>query len=374
VGDFGVASETRGPTNNDKEAVEMLNKERVKELIPPDFYPFAEYITEIAKLYVERGGDETMVETIILGDAVANSVECTAAAFRDAFIRQCEEWWLSPQLRQEIEGIAVPAQGPALVDYGAQHADDIARLRRLRPLAITKRTLAKIRYGGLLARKAVEMENWFHWVSSGAKEPNSHGEWGMDYGPKVSWTRTRTQMRVEQHAEKRNDFASWLVANGNEPHSESFMNCWEAVLFSAFRAKLVDKHWLQTIHGKAAFAYQFQHLRGNRKLTEAGVHYSEALSQGFGYRDSAPFEPRAGLIPRQGDILFWDRNTHVGISLGRSWVNGKASDRAMSLWLHNNGRFARLTLNDPNLERMRGTLRFVPCPFDPTLLGLAAPI
>jgi hypothetical protein len=40
-----------------------------------------------------------------------------------------------------------------------------------------------------------------------------------------------------------------------------------------------------------------------------------------------PFVPRAGLIPRSGDILFWQRNAHVAISLGRTWASGKPEIR-----------------------------------------------
>jgi hypothetical protein len=175
------------------------------------------------------------------------------------------------------------------------------------------------------------MLNWFHWVSSGPAEPDFHGHYGMLYGPKTSWTRTRKDVRIETHALKRNDFAGWLTANGAVPGNNSWMNCWEAVLFSAFRANLIDKIRLRTIHNKAALAYQLCHRHGRETLTNAGSHYSLALSQAFNYFASVLFEPRAGLIPQVGDILFWARDEHVAVSLGRYWENGVPKDRVMSL-------------------------------------------
>ena len=184
----------------------------------------------------------------------------------------------------------------------------------------------------------------------------------MKYGLKTSWTQTRTQLGIETHAQKSNDFASWLIANGNQPGFNSRMNCWEAVLFSAFRAGLVSKLWLQTVHRKAAQAYEMHDRAGSQRTSPASAHYFRALSHVFNFFSSVPFDPRAGFIPQPGDILFWHCDKHVAISLGRTWADGVPEDRILSLWLHAGGRFAQLTVGEMP-KWMMNDIRFVPCPF-----------
>jgi len=225
------------------------------------------------------------------------------------------------------------------------------------------RTVHSQQTGRQLAQAATCMTNWFRWQKSGPREPDFEGQKGMVYGPKTAWTRTRTSTGgVEHHPLKRNDFTAWLMAGGNQPNMNSYMNCWESVLFSAFVAALVGQPWLRIIHRKAALSYELQHRVGGNAAPTASPHYFLALSHAFGFFGSVPFEPRAGLVPRVGEILFWERDQHVAISLGRTWVNGQPQDRMMSLWQHNGGRFARLTLDDMP-QWMRGSLRFLPCPF-----------
>jgi hypothetical protein len=152
----------------------------------------------------------------------------------DAFIVQCKAYDMPDSVRVQIMTvpIAMPVPAPVVqvpvvaataparlipagVAYRDQHADDIARLRRLR-------TRNKNLRGRALARAALAMEDWFHWVKSGPKGPGFWAEWGVDYGPKVSWTRSRNDVGwVEEHDVKRNDFARWLVAGGNVPNNHT---------------------------------------------------------------------------------------------------------------------------------------------------------
>jgi hypothetical protein len=362
----------------------MLTEEEVKGKLRKEFRPYAAYITEIANAYVTRGANPEKV-AVCLDEAAKNLRAITPQAYRDSFMNLCDDEFNDVlgdgisyedlvQIRRGIMAIKVPplvaVAQPTLVDYYALHEHDLDRLRKLR-------TEETIKHGRALALAAVKMEDWFHWVQSGPTEPGFGGALGLDYGPKVKWTMTRTDVGIEHHDEKQNDFAAWLFGTkggkaGPEPNSQSSMNCWEAVLFSAYRARLVDKYWLRAIHGKAAFAYAFQHKQVNFAGNQAyalGENYFQALSDAFGFRNSVPFEPRAGLIPKTGDILFWDRDQHVAVYIcgSLSVKNGEVTHYAMSLWHDNNKRFARVPLE--NWSRYLEKLRFLPCPFNPALMG-----
>lgn len=338
----------------------MLNQLQVQNQLPPQFHPLLPYITQIANVYVAAGMDENYVCILCLGEAAENAVAVTAAAYRDALINECNQYAPPPGADLLVRAVPIPA-APVVapvavvprrpVNYAARHAEEIARLRRLR-------TPGSQQNGRRLARAALAMRNWFHWVKSGPREPGFAGQEGEDFGPKTAWRATRKDTGIEWHDRKQNDFANWLVNGGNPPDQASFMNCWESVLFSAFQAHLKDRLWLQMIHRKAALAYQLNY----RVNQGGGQHYFQALSHAFGFYSSVPFEPRAALIPREGDILFWDRDQHVAISLGRTWDGGQPEDRMMSLWHHNQGTFARLTLEDMP-HWMQDSLRFIPCPF-----------
>jgi hypothetical protein len=342
----------------------MLTQEQVRNELTENLRPFLAYITQIANIFVTAGMDQGMVLMICISGAAYKVMgNPTAAAFRDALIQECLD--MDEDLAQGVTGqvraVALPGPPPVApvvvvippppVDYKAFYARDIAHIRGLRTRMATQR-------GIRLAAAARLMVNWFHWVKSGPREPGVSWERGRDFGPKTAWVGTRTDLGLENHPEKQNDFAGWLVNNDPQPGMASYMNCWESVLFSAHQAALVDKTWLKTIHNEAALSYQ---LNNRTDGGGGGQHYFLALSQAFSFFSSVPFRPQAGLIPREGDILFWERDNHVAISLGRTWVGGQPEDRIMSLWHHNGGRFAILTLDDMP-DFMRGTLRFRPCP------------
>ncbi len=130
----------------------------------------------------------------------------------------------------------------------------------------------------------------------------------------------------------------------------------EAVFYSAFTARLVDKSWLQSVHARAAENYEKQYWMTNGK---GGIAYMNALQHTFGYFLRVPYKPEAGLIPREGDIVFYGDFDHVAVSLGRTWGSGQPKDRIMSLW-HSN--FSRVEVNEFSLY-CSGSPSFFPCPF-----------
>ena len=48
-----------------------------------------------------------------------------------------------------------------------------------------------------------------------------------------------------------NEFTCWILGQGQEPSSSSAMNCWEAILFMAYKAGVVSKARLVEIHDAA---------------------------------------------------------------------------------------------------------------------------
>jgi len=205
------------------------------------------------------------------------------------------------------------------------------------------------------------MDGWFHWVPSGpvstadVDEAQAAGQVqpvGPRFGPREHWQRNQ--------ALARNDFAMWVNGTGPPPNPPAHMNCWEAILFSAYRADLVTSIWLRTIHRRASVVNELNSPVG--APMGDGANYYRALSYALGFLDSVPFVPQAGLVPREGDVIYWDQNEHVAISLGRRWVNGNPEDRIMSHWHNNGGTFSVLTLADLPIWARTG-FRFRPCPF-----------
>jgi hypothetical protein len=342
----------------------MITLAQVQQILTnaqrPDLLPHAPLLMQIANIYI--GGDADFEEYVDValrhvagphGNLPAGSVANTV---RDRFIYCCENDWIFDNpvpCRTQAMALAVagPPAPPPPPPAPNQYAEYVARLKRLR-------TQTARDHGRLLAVAAGRMDGWFHWVKSGpvsaadlqqAQAAGQVQRVGPLFGPREHWQ--------QNQGLRRNDFALW-VNGGAVPSPLAHMNCWEAVLFSAYRANLVTFPWLQTIHRKAAVVNQFIH----RRTGGGEENYYRALSQALGFVDSVPFLPEAGLVPHPGDVLFWDQTEHIAIALGRRWVNGSPEDHIMSHWHNNGGTFSALTLEDlPNWAQTR--FRFRPCPF-----------
>lgn len=320
----------------------------------PDLVPHAPLVVQLAQIYINNDANgEDMIRDYVVPE-VAGALPAGAVVpdqVRNAFIDQCESWALidnqdasrAQVLALQLQGPPAPPAPPPAPNAYVAHAQ---RLRQLRTDLATQR-------GAQLAATARLMDGWFTWVPSGpvnqgilALVPNA----GPMYQPKQLW---------DHHgAIRRNDFAAWMNRNAPVPSPRAHMNCWEAVLYSAFRANLVTLEWLRVTHRRAAMVNEFNHVHGGN----GEEHYGRALSYALGFYNSVPFAPRGGLIPYVGDVIYWDQNEHVAISLGRRWVNGAAEDRIMSHWHNNGGTFSELTLEDLPVWARTG-FRFRPCPF-----------
>ncbi len=320
----------------------------------PNLVAHAPLVLQLVQIYVNNDADsEDLFRDAVLSE-LANDLPMVAVVpdqVRNAFINRCDAWSLiDNQAASRAQALALQLPGPPAAPPPPPapnvYLAHVQRLRRLRTERATGR-------GVQLAATARLMNGWFTWVPSGpvnqgllALVPNA----GPMYQPKQLWNHGAGM--------RRNHFAEWINRNGPIPSPRAHMNCWEAVLYSAYRANLVTLDWLRFTHRRAAFVNEFNHLRGGN----GEEHYGRALSHALGFYDSVPFAPHPGLVPQEGDVMYWDQNEHVAISLGRRWVNGAAEDRIMSHWHNNGGTFSELTLEDLPVWARTG-FRFRPCPF-----------
>jgi len=140
----------------------------------------------------------------------------------------------------------------------------------------------------------------------------------------------------------RNDFAHWIRGGEAVPDEYSTMNCWEAVLISAFRAGVVDKSWLVKIHERAAAAAEQVSLSFQRRGLDAPIAadaygtrmkmpyiaygsslmaslHSGALTR---YASNDPNQAGRPAIPA-GHIVFFDGLDHVALSIGTRDSHGR---------------------------------------------------
>jgi hypothetical protein len=178
----------------------------------------------------------------------------------------------------------------------------------------TRRTVEVLKRGEILAHAACELEGRFHWVPAGPEQGDNRKGF-----PKERWSQTTTEAGVEDHPEKRDDFAIWLNRGGKEPGAAAYMNCWEAVMFSACKADLVSVQWLRIAHAKATLA-----MRG-------GGDYYQPLMAALGMPGATPIVPEIGLMPSPGDIIFVHGNHHVAVCVEVDEAPGLDGITVMSL-------------------------------------------
>jgi hypothetical protein len=221
-----------------------------------------------------------------------------------------------------------------------KHGGDLERLEQLR------RPEDRIR-GIWYAKSALNLRGYFHWVSAGPEGPEKN------FMPKTRWSITHTDNEgSKHHPEKRNDFAIWITEGGTEPGPQSYMNCWEAIFFSAYKAGF-SLDMIRKIHTNAS---------QSASKTNIGNTYYDKLLGILKIHGNFPLIPEIGLMPQPGDIVFVDAEFHVTMCVG--W---KASDhwmssvQVMSLWTRPKDGFNLVTL--ATFAHEAHFLTFSPCPF-----------
>ncbi|MDN3351901.1 hypothetical protein [Actinomadura sp. DC4] len=170
--------------------------------------------------------------------------------------------------------------------------------------------------------------------------------------PKAGWR--SSEVTNERHP---NDMARWLAhEDAPEPAETGIMNCWDAILFSAYRARLVDKRWLQQIYdyasnvainatryhrrydrGDDSYEYPMVKDRFGRKWYRPMAEYYGALMATLygGPLQRYAVDPESGVggpdIPA-GHIVFFDWPEHVAISAGTRDAQGRQI--IFGSWIH----------------------------------------
>ncbi|MCC6624335.1 MAG: hypothetical protein IT385_23995 [Deltaproteobacteria bacterium] len=99
-----------------------------------------------------------------------------------------------------------------------------------------------------------------------------------------------------------------------EPSVGSFMNCWEGVIFAAFKAGLIEKKTIIEVY----------------RLCKQSGSPDDALMRWLGYDKSCAFK-EGRREPAVGDIIFYGFNEHVAIHKGggrvlQLWHDGRLSE------------------------------------------------
>lgn len=143
------------------------------------------------------------------------------------------------------------------------------------------------------------------------------------------------------------DFGKWIVSGSPEPNkSSSILNCWELVLYSAYKAGVMDKSRITSIYTKfnTDFPKRKMGAFDNFNVLKKGSEYT--------YDKDNPKSPK----PLKGDIvLFKDFPTHVTIATGKK-VSGKVE--IMSLWTQNNKKTFKTTVEDLLTDGAKSPVKF----------------
>jgi cell wall-associated NlpC family hydrolase len=98
------------------------------------------------------------------------------------------------------------------------------------------------------------------------------------------------------------------------------MNCWEFVLFAAYKAGLITKNDVDRIQSAATDAAA--------SSGDANQYFS-VIKERLGFGNNGKWTPNVALLP--GDLVFFDGIDHVAIATGNIVAGGK--HEVISLWL-----------------------------------------
>ena len=247
----------------------------------------------------------------------------------------------------QFAAIATPppaAPAPPVPKVRGPNALDLIRQRKqLKALRNQMNTV----FGEQLANQAERMEDWFDWTPTGADPLGKPAE------------------EVEG---RRNDFGVWLNRGQKVPPRDASLNCWEAVMMTAFLAGLAHVQRLRLIHAKATAVTRgvptgFVDLDGNAvaPVPLDRTRYAAALERELGGHRGVTMNiaGKKPDMPRRGDLVFLgDMATHVAISVGRQ-DDGKYH-QCMSLWHHNHRSFTKIRTRKMATSNL---IKVIPCPF-----------
>lgn len=134
------------------------------------------------------------------------------------------------------------------------------------------------------------------------------------------------------------DFGKWIVNGGPEPNkTSSVLNCWELVLYSAFKGGVLAKSRITSLYTKFN-----SDLKGPKDVEKAFKNF-DVLKKGseYVYDKDNPDSPK----PIKGDmVIFKDFPTHVTIATGDTTAKGEVE--IMSLWTQNGKKTYKTTVEE----------------------------
>lgn len=172
-----------------------------------------------------------------------------------------------------------------------------------------------------------------------------------------------------------NQFWQW-ISGGVKPSDfqVATMNCWESVLYCAWKAELLGKGVLRGIYEDAVLKARLEFTEANfqsvnrtgtvntaamPKMQDAHAAYLSRLFKFLGGDKAVEINAYHDDPPQPGDIIFIGRMNHVCIAIG---CLDSQEPSVMSLWEHDNGLMTRLTVEDLADEQGKDFL-VCPCPF-----------
>ena len=174
-----------------------------------------------------------------------------------------------------------------------------------------------------------------------AKKQDDVVDNAVDFEGELSWK--------EQAGELTNtEFGKWVLEGGDEPNkTTSILNCWELVLYSAFKAKVIQKARIETLYKK--FGTDLS------KGAAAAFKNFDVLKKGreYVYDKNDPDTPK----PIKGDmVIFKDFMNHVTIATGNTTAKGEIE--IMSLWTQNNKKTYKTTIQGLLDVNAKGPVKF----------------
>ncbi len=147
---------------------------------------------------------------------------------------------------------------------------------------------------------------------------------------KLEWVPFSSGLAASEPAKLQSEFAKWLLTAAKQPDPKSGkLNCWELVMYGAFKAGIVTEARLKAIYVKAV------------ANVKSGKYFSVGLTFEEVTKASNPVTYLLGNkkspLPLKGDIVvFKNAPTHACIATGRNILNkatGISSTEVVSLWV-----------------------------------------
>ncbi len=180
---------------------------------------------------------------------------------------------------------------------------------------------------------ALTMKDKLYWAGGSGPDP-SHG---YEINKKPQRPDDDDTTPPYDFRDSTNDLAAWVLG-GPEPTNASRMNCWEAVLFSAYKAGVLTKSWILQVHQQATNA-AVDWAKKSEKRGEDSDHqfysgqlaYNDLLETKLGLASATLYDPAKKQVPGRGDVVFMQGLAHVALALGQ---DSAGNTEVMSLWLY----------------------------------------